>query len=119
MKIAVFDIGTNSIHMAVAQIHSDGTFKILDREKDTTRLGDGSFEKHRLRKSPMKRAWNVIERFHDMAKEYDVDKVIGVATSAVRDARNGRSFVSEIQRRTGIQIRIISGQEEGRLIELA
>ena len=93
MKIAVFDIGTNSIHMIVAQIHSDRTFRVLDREKDTTRLGDGSFEKHHLRKSAMKRAFNVIERFHDMAKEYDVEKVFGVATSAVRDARNGRSFV--------------------------
>ena len=119
MRIAVFDIGTNSIHMMIAQIHSDLTFKVLDREKDTTRLGDGSFEKHRLRKPAMKRAWDVIERFHEMALKHDAERIFGVATSAVRDARNGPAFVKEIYKRTGVRIRIISGEEEGRLIELA
>lgn len=119
MKIAVFDIGTNSIHMMVARIDADLTFKTLDREKDTTRLGDGSFEKRRLEKSSMKRAWKVIERFHEMAGEHGVDRMFGVATSAVRDAKNGRAFVREIFERTGVRIRVISGKEEGRLIELA
>jgi exopolyphosphatase/guanosine-5'-triphosphate,3'-diphosphate pyrophosphatase len=119
MNIAVFDIGTNSIHMMVAKIQPDLSFKVLEREKDVTRLGDGSFEKHRLRKPAMRRAWNVIERFHRMARENDAERIFGVATSAVRDARNGRAFVREIYRRTGMRIRIISGEEEGRLIELA
>jgi exopolyphosphatase/guanosine-5'-triphosphate,3'-diphosphate pyrophosphatase len=119
MNIAVFDIGTNSIHMMVIEIRTDLSFKVLDREKDLTRLGDGSFESHSLRKPAMKRAWDVIERFHQMAEERGVDKIIGVATSAVRDARNGRAFIREIQRRTDMRIWIISGEEEGRLIELA
>ena len=119
MKIAVFDIGTNSIHMLVAEIQPDLSFKILDREKDTTRLGDGSFEKRRLRRSSMRRAWNVIEQFHKEAKKLRVRRTIGVATSAVRDAKNGKAFIREVYRRTGIRIRIVSGNEEGRLIELA
>jgi exopolyphosphatase / guanosine-5'-triphosphate,3'-diphosphate pyrophosphatase len=119
MRIAVFDIGTNSIHMMVAEIRPDGTFKVIDREKDATRLGDGSFERGRLKGSAMRRGWNVIERFHRMARKYKVRKVVGVATSAVRDASNGAEFVREIRRRTGTRIEVISGQEEGRLIELA
>lgn len=119
MNIAVFDIGTNSIHMLVAKIQPGRTFKILEREKDTTRLGDGSFEERRLRKASMRRALSVIEQFHLMSKKYRIKKSIGVATSAVRDAKNGKLFIKEVYRRTGIRIRIISGDEEGRLIELA
>ncbi len=119
MNIAVFDIGTNSIHMLVVEIQPDSSFRILDREKDTTRLGDGSFEKRRLKKSSMRRAWNVIGAFHKTAKKLHVSRTIGVATSAVRDAKNGKEFIREVYRRTGIRIRTISGDEEGRLIELA
>lgn len=119
MRVSVFDIGTNSIHMLAAEIRPDLGFDLLAREKDTTRLGDGSFEKRRLRKSSMRRAWNVIERFHKSAKKLRVRRTIGVATSAVRDAKNGKAFIREIYRRTGIRIRIVSGSEEGRLIELA
>ncbi len=105
--------------MLVVEIQPDLSFKILDREKDTTRLGDGSFEKHRLRKSSMRRALNVIGQFHKAAKKLRVRRTIGVATSAVRDAKNGKEFIREVYRRTGIRIRIVSGDEEGRLIELA
>ncbi len=119
MNIAVFDIGTNSIHMLVAEIHPDLSFEVLGHEKDTTRLGDGSFESHRLKKSTMQRALGVIDRFYKIAKASDVKKYIAVATSAVRDARNGREFIRDIYRRTGIRAEVISGKEEARLIELA
>jgi exopolyphosphatase / guanosine-5'-triphosphate,3'-diphosphate pyrophosphatase len=119
MTIAVFDIGTNSIHMLVAQIQPDLSFRILDREKDTTRLGDGSFKKGRLKKSAIRRGLDVITEFHKTAKRLKVQRTIGVATSAVRDASNGREFIREVFRRTGARIRIVSGSEEGRLIERA
>ena len=119
MNIAVFDIGTNSIHMLMADIRPDLSFELLGHEKDTTRLGDGSFESHRLKKPAMQRALGVIDHFYKIAKENNVKKFVAVATSAVRDAKNGREFVREIYRHTGIRIDIISGDEEGRLIELA
>lgn len=119
MTIAVFDIGTNSIHMLVVEIQPDLGFRVLDREKDTTRLGDGSFEKGRLKKSAVRRALEVITQFHRIAKKWKAQRTIGVATSAVRDASNGREFIREVFRRTGARIRIVSGDEEGRLIELA
>ncbi len=119
MNIAVFDIGTNSIHMLIVEIRPDLSYEVLGHEKDTTRLGDGSFESHRLRKGAMQRAWGVVDRFYKIAKAAEAKKMIAVATSAVRDAKNGREFIREIYRRTGIRVQIISGHEEGRLIELA
>lgn len=119
MNIAVFDIGTNSIHMLVAEIRPDFSFEILDHEKDMTRLGDGSFESRRLKKATMLRALGVIDRFYRIAKTNNVKKFVAVATSAVRDAKNGREFVRTIYRRTGIHVEVISGKEEARLIELA
>ncbi len=119
MKIAVFDIGTNSIHMLVVDAHKNGSFKVLDHEKDTARLGDGSFESKKLSKVSMERAFAVIGRFHKLAEKRGVQCVIGVATSAVRDAKNGRHFVRRLFRETGVEVRIITGKEEARLIFLA
>jgi exopolyphosphatase/guanosine-5'-triphosphate,3'-diphosphate pyrophosphatase len=118
VRIAVFDIGTNSIHMLVVEVHKDLSFGVLDHEKDTTRLGDGSFETKRLSRIRMARAFRVLEKFVKIAARYKVKKMFGVATSAVRDAKNGRQFTEAIYKRTGARIRIISGEEEGRLIFL-
>ncbi len=118
MRVAVFDIGTNSIHMLVVEVHQDLSFAVLDHEKDTTRLGDGSFETKRLSRERMARAFHVLEKFVKIAEKHKVKKMFGVATSAVRDAKNGRQFTEAVYKRTGARIRIISGEEEGRLIFL-
>ncbi len=119
MKIAIFDIGTNSIHMLIVEIHKDLSFEILDHEKDTTRLGDGSFETGRLSQSTIERGVQVIDRFYKIAKKSQVRKVIAVATSAVREAKNGGELVDRVFKKTGIKVRVITGEEEGRLIFLA
>ncbi len=119
MKIAVFDIGTNSIHMLAVDIKSDGSFEVLTHQRDTTRLGDGSFKSKRLQASAMNRAIEVIESFRKIAKRYQVKATVAVATSAVRDAKNGGVFVETIRKRTGIKVEVVTGEEEARLIFLA
>lgn len=119
MKIAVFDIGTNSIHMLVAEIRRDASFEILDHEKDVTRLGDGSFKDKHLSDVSIRRAIGVIGRFHKIAKQHRVRKTLAVATSAVREAENGGEFIRQVLRRTGVRIDVITGEEEARLIFLA
>ncbi len=119
MKIAVFDIGTNSIHLLVVEIRDDRSFEILDHEKDTTRLGDGSFENLKLSKQAMRRAFDVLERFVKIAKRNGVTRTVAVATSAVREAKNRDEFLREVKRRTGLRVRVISGEEEARLVYLA
>lgn len=118
MKIAVYDIGTNSIHMKVVQIHPDFSFEVLDHEKDMTRIGSGSFKAKKLSKTAMKRALRTLERFSKIARREGVRKSIAVATSAVRDAKNAAHFIKAVHKKTGLRVKVISGEEEGRLIFL-
>lgn len=118
MRIAVFDIGTNSIHMKIVQIGPGLFFEVLEHKKDMTRLGDGSFRSKKLSKRAVKRGFKVLTRFARLAKAAGVRKMIAVATSAVRDAKNGAQFARAVRKKTGIRVRVISGREEGRLIFL-
>lgn len=104
--------------MKIIEIHEDGAFEVLEHEKDMTRIGDGSFRSQKLSKRAMKRALKVIKHFSDEARENKARFMLAVTTSAVRDAKNGRAFVKELLKKTGIRARIISGEEEGRLIFL-
>lgn len=118
MKIAVYDIGTNSIHMKVVEIFDNLSFEVLEHEKDMTRIGKGSFKQGKLTKEAAKRALKVLKRFAKIAHKNGARHNVAVATSAVRDARNGREFVKDVYKETGIRVRIISGAEEARLIFL-
>src|SRR5215510_14113797 len=117
-KLAVIDIGTNSIHMVLAEINPDAGYKILDRFKDMTRLGNGAFASHHLSDEAMTRGLDVIRTLTALAKNKGYDRIIAVATSAVREAKNGGDFIDRVREQTGIRVRVISGEEEARLIFL-
>lgn len=117
-KLAVIDIGTNSIHMVLAEILQDAGFKILDRFKDMTRLGNGVFSTRRLSEEAMTRALEVLKTLVTLARNKGFERIIAVATSAVREAQNGGDFVALIMEQTGLRVRVISGTEEARLIFL-
>ena len=68
-KLAIIDIGTNSIHMVLAEVEPDFSYKILDRFKDMTRLGDGVFKTGRLSETAMVRGLEVIALPHDPGSE--------------------------------------------------
>ncbi len=115
-KIAVIDIGTNSIHMVLADIQPDSGYKILDRFKDMTRLGDGAFASHRLSPDAIKRGLDVIRNLVTLARNKGFERIIAVATSAVREAKNGGDFVDLVEEHTRLRVRVVSGTEEARLI---
>ena len=117
-KIAVIDIGTNSVHMVIAEVRPDFTYKILDRFKDMARLGNGAFETQRLSEEAIARGLSVIGRLVTLAKNKGYDRIIAVATSAVREAKNGGDFIDLVREQTGLRVRVISGEEEARLIFL-
>ena len=119
MRIAAIDIGTNSIHMIVVQIRPDRSFEVIDREKEMVRLGSGGLGGKALTESSMVTALQVLSKFRRVAESNDVDEVVAAATSAVREAENGRDFLTTVRQRTGIRVRVISGTEEARLIHLA
>ncbi|MGQ0667052.1 MAG: Ppx/GppA phosphatase family protein [Nitrospiraceae bacterium] len=117
-KLAVIDIGTNSIHMVLAEILPDASYKILDRFKDMTRLGDGAFATRRLSDQAIARALDILKTLVTLARNKGFDRIVAVATSAVREARNGGDFVNLVEEQTGLTVRVISGIEEARLIFL-
>jgi exopolyphosphatase / guanosine-5'-triphosphate,3'-diphosphate pyrophosphatase len=117
-KLAVLDIGTNSIHMVLAEIEPDFSYKILDRFKDVTRLGDGTFRTHRLPDAAMRRGLEVIKTQVTLARNKGYKRIKAVATSAVREATNGGEFLKAVSKKTGLPVRVVTGQEEARLIYL-
>ena len=117
-KIAVIDIGTNSIHMVLAEVLPDFTYKIVDRFKDMTRLGDGAFVSQRLSDAAVARSLGVIRHLVTLANNKGYDRIITVATSAVREAKNGGDFIHLVKEQTGLTVRVVSGMEEARLIFL-
>lgn len=117
--LAAIDVGTNSIHMVVVKIQpSLPAFTIIDREKDTVRLGDRDPETKDLTAAAMERAIAALKRCRDIAYSLNADDIVAVATSAVREAPNGRDFLKQIQRELGLSVNLISGPEEARRIYL-
>src|SRR5262245_21127251 len=119
MRLAAIDIGTNSIHMIVVQVRPDLSFEVIDREKDMVRLGAGGLDGKSLTQTATAAALTTLSKFKRLAESHKVDEIIAGATSATREAENGGDFIAEVDRLTGIKIRVISGTEEARLVHLA
>lgn len=102
--------------MLIAETSGDGTFEIVDREKDMIKLGAGVFRSGRLSEAAARTGVETLRKFRMLLDRHKVERTVAVATSAVREARNGREFLSRVEQRTGLRPRIISGQEEARLI---
>jgi exopolyphosphatase/guanosine-5'-triphosphate,3'-diphosphate pyrophosphatase len=119
MRIAAIDIGTNSIHMIVVRVRPDLSFEVVDREKEMVRLGAGGLDGRSLTPTATTAALQTLAKFRRLADSHKVDVIVAAATSAVREADNGGDFIAEVERRTGIRIRIISGNDEARLIHMA
>ncbi|NJL44814.1 MAG: Ppx/GppA family phosphatase, partial [Leptolyngbyaceae cyanobacterium SM2_3_12] len=117
--LAAIDVGTNSIHMVVAKIQPDlPAFTIVDREKETVRLGNFNENTKGLTEEAMTRAIGALKRCCAIAASYQAEDVIAVATSAVREATNGPTFIDRVYQEVGLAINLISGTEEARRIYL-
>ncbi|QKD81286.1 Ppx/GppA family phosphatase [Thermoleptolyngbya sichuanensis A183] len=117
--LAAIDVGTNSIHMVVVKIDPTlPAFTIINREKTTVRLGDRDRATGNLTQAAMERAIATLRRCQDIAQMHHAEAIVAVATSAVREAPNGRDFLQLVENELGLEIDLISGQEEARRIYL-
>ncbi|TVQ12313.1 MAG: Ppx/GppA family phosphatase [Leptolyngbya sp. DLM2.Bin27] len=117
--LAAIDVGTNSIHMVVVKIQPDlPAFTIVDREKETVRLGDFNETTGGLSEAAMDRAIKALKRCCAIASSLKAEDVVAVATSAVREASNGSEFIDRVYKEVGLAINLISGAEEARRIYL-
>jgi exopolyphosphatase/guanosine-5'-triphosphate,3'-diphosphate pyrophosphatase len=117
MKVAAIDVGTNSFHLLVARVTADGVVEPLEHAKEMVRLGDSAF-KGLISPDAFSRGVEAIKRFRTLGEGSGCDAIVAVATSAVREAENGGDFVRVIRDETGIQLTVIGGAEEARLIYL-
>lgn len=116
--IAALDIGTNSFHMVVARHRGAQRFEVIAREKEMIRLGHGATDMKHLSADAIERAVASISRMSQIATSYKAQHLRAVATSATREAANADQFLRLVRERTGVEIEVISGIEEARLIYL-
>jgi exopolyphosphatase/guanosine-5'-triphosphate,3'-diphosphate pyrophosphatase len=115
--LAAVDIGTNSVHLVLARVKGLQGFEVLEREKEMVRLGSGGGDMKHLDENAIDRAIAVLARFREVADVYGAG-VTAVATSAVREAENRSVFLSRARTEAQMEVEIISGVEEARLIHL-
>ena len=118
MKLAAIDIGSNSIHLIIAHIHRDGTWTVVDRGKDMVGLASHTLANGYLSEQALARGLECLHTFKRMADAQGTDAIVAVATSAVREAANAEHFITLARTECDIDVRVISGKEEARLIYL-
>jgi exopolyphosphatase/guanosine-5'-triphosphate,3'-diphosphate pyrophosphatase len=118
-RVAAIDVGSNSIHLIIAEARPGERLRIIEREKDTVRLAAGLTETHHLTDEKIKAAVATLRRFTDLAHAHDVTAVLVVATSAIREAWNRDVFLQRVEQEIGLKVEILPGVEEARLIALA
>jgi len=111
VRVAAVDLGTNSTRLLVADL-DDGRLDDVVRRLKITRLGEGVDERKSLLPAPIARVRNVLVDFRREIQELGAERTLLVATSAVRDAENGASFLDEVERSYGFETRLLTGDDE-------
>lgn len=114
-RLATIDLGTNTVRLLIAEAVPGGRWTPLDQDQTVTRVGEGLAAGGRLGRRPMDRTAAVVVDYVQRARRAGADTIRIVATSAVRDAANGREFVAELGALTGVPVEVVSGEEEARL----
>lgn len=115
MRLAVIDLGTNTVRLLVAELRPGGGWSPLHAEQRVTRLGEGLRTTGALGDAAMTRTAAAVADYVARARADGASSVRVVGTSAVRDAQNGRAFAERLTRETGTRVDVISGDEEARL----
>ena len=114
-RLAAIDVGTNTIRLTVAEVQDDDTYRILDEEREMVRLGERLDQTGRLSEAAIGRALSALGKMKAIADGFRITELRAIATSAVREAANGHSFIREVWRQHKVRIDVISGEEEAQL----
>jgi len=115
-KIASIDIGTNTVRMLVFETEPGGGFREIGQERAITRLGEGVGTRRRLLEHRIQGKLSVLAKFRDQCREHDPITIRAVATSAVREAENRDDFLDRVRTELGLEIEVISWEDEARLM---
>ena len=111
-RIGIIDLGSNSARAVVFQVYRNRAYNLIHEQKVPVRLSEGAEKTHGLQLPAMARGLETLHFFKEICQHYQVDKVIAVATAAVRNASNGAEFLEEVREQTGFDFRILTGEEE-------
>lgn len=111
-RVGIIDLGSNTTRMIVLAYQPHYAFKLVDEIKETVRLIAGAADSNILQPDAVDRAIQALRMFSALAQASDVPRVIGIATSAVRDALNQADVLHRIAKETGLTFRVVSGEEE-------
>ncbi|HWC89508.1 MAG TPA: hypothetical protein VG433_07635, partial [Pirellulales bacterium] len=114
-RLAAIDVGTNSIRLVIAEPLREGNYRILDEEKATTRLGKGLAATGRLNPVAVEQSLEALRRMQQIAAGFQVRELRVIATCAVREAEDGPDFCQRVKQETGLDVEVISSQEEAHL----
>jgi exopolyphosphatase / guanosine-5'-triphosphate,3'-diphosphate pyrophosphatase len=115
----VIDVGTNSVKFHLAERSADATTRTIVDRAEVTRLGEGLDENGELTPTAMQRTVEAIAGMADEAHRHDATAIVAVGTACLRIASNRQAFLDAVKARTGVDVEVISGEEEGRLAYVA
>ena len=118
-RYAAIDIGTNTILLLIAEQTPDGLLQTVMDLETTTRLGEGLMRNRKINPHTMQKSIDAIDRFLSLCRDMGVTEVVAIGTSSLREATNRSEFLRRVRGRCGLEIEIISGQEEARLSYLS
>ena len=115
-KIGIIDLGSNSARLVIVNLFTEGHFMVVDELKESVRLGQDMDRDGFLKPQRVAETIKTLKMFKRLCDSSSVDRIIAVATAAVRRAKNQRSFLDEIQATCNIKIRVLSEKEEATLV---
>lgn len=115
MRAAAIDVGTNTVRLLVGEPDGAGGYRPVFAAQEITRLGQGLLPDRLLQPEPIQRTLAVLESFRRLADSHGATRSAVVGTSALREASNRQEFLHRARRETGLDVRVISGEEEARL----
>src|SRR5712692_2129435 len=116
MRLAAIDVGSNSVHMVVADLGRDGHLEVVDRVKEMVRLGRRTFTTGRLSEESMVVAVRALKNFERLAHVRRVERMRTGSSSEVLETSNRVQIIRRLRREKGNPVEVISGAEEARLI---
>ena len=119
MRLAVLDVGSNTVHLVVIDGRPDGSFTQVGRERETLRLAEVAFPAMLLPDEAVERLTATVERMRAKADELGAQALVAFATSAIREARNGLEALGRVREATGVPVAVLAGVEEARLTYVA